>query len=206
LGTRNQELEQPPRYGSHLNRRPESRIKSIGWPPSIEQSPSTLRDTPDNAPEKDSQPRMARSLAFEGVPASAVVSIIEGPPGTLVAGYANGFLGIWNLENGTLLDSAKLHGPVVHLLLDRRAAASPRSSSARNNPLIERERERDAAGKLYAVTELGDYFVWDLDAFYQEYCELLGNVWSQVPVVWQAGLPVVSLPPAWHKCAAKNYK
>ncbi|MFH0899256.1 MAG: hypothetical protein V2A73_01375, partial [Pseudomonadota bacterium] len=45
-GTRNQELEQPPRYGSHLNRRPESRIKSIGWPPSIEQSPSTLRDTP----------------------------------------------------------------------------------------------------------------------------------------------------------------
>ncbi|MFH0901251.1 MAG: hypothetical protein V2A73_11545, partial [Pseudomonadota bacterium] len=45
LGTRNQELEQPPRYGSHLNRRPESRIKSIGWPPSIEQSPSTLRDT-----------------------------------------------------------------------------------------------------------------------------------------------------------------
>ncbi|MFH0901961.1 MAG: lamin tail domain-containing protein, partial [Pseudomonadota bacterium] len=46
LGTRNQELEQPPRYGSHLNRRPESRIKSIGWPPSIEQSPSTLRDTP----------------------------------------------------------------------------------------------------------------------------------------------------------------
>ncbi|MFH0899043.1 MAG: hypothetical protein V2A73_00285, partial [Pseudomonadota bacterium] len=45
---RNQELEQPPRYGSHLNRRPESRIKSIGWPPSIEQSPSTLRDTPRN--------------------------------------------------------------------------------------------------------------------------------------------------------------
>ncbi|MFH0899960.1 MAG: hypothetical protein V2A73_04950, partial [Pseudomonadota bacterium] len=47
LGTRNQELEQPPRYGSHLNRRPDSRIKSIGWPPSIEQSPSTLRDTPN---------------------------------------------------------------------------------------------------------------------------------------------------------------
>ncbi|MFH0902370.1 MAG: 4Fe-4S dicluster domain-containing protein, partial [Pseudomonadota bacterium] len=46
LGTRNQELEQPPRYGSHPNRRPEFRIKSIGWPPSIDQSPSTLRDTP----------------------------------------------------------------------------------------------------------------------------------------------------------------
>ncbi|MFH0899835.1 MAG: hypothetical protein V2A73_04320, partial [Pseudomonadota bacterium] len=115
------------------------------------------------------------SFAFEGVPASAVTRIIEGPPGTLIAGYASGFLGLWSLENGTLLDSAKLHGPVVHLLVDP---------------------------KLNAVTELGDYLVLDLAVFFEDYCSLMGRIWRDVPVVWERGLPVLRRP-ASHACARR---
>ncbi|MFH0901412.1 MAG: hypothetical protein V2A73_12360, partial [Pseudomonadota bacterium] len=79
-----------------------------------------------DSPGHDGQ-QPIRSFAFESMPASAVTRILEGPPGTLVAGYSSGFLGIWSLENGALLDSAKLHGPVTHLLLE--AADCTRSPS-----------------------------------------------------------------------------
>ncbi|MFH0902698.1 MAG: hypothetical protein V2A73_18865, partial [Pseudomonadota bacterium] len=190
-----------------------------------------LQQDTDTAAERGHQ-RATPSFAFEGVPASAVSRIIEGPPGTLIAGHASGFVGIWNLENGALLDSAKLHGPVVHLLLDRRAAASPRrppiersstgpppryalldrraAASPRrpvddgtrwssSGPLLGGE---SCANELIAVTELGDYLVWDLGAFYRDYCELLDDIWSKVPIVWQAGLPAFAPPPTWHRCAA----
>ncbi|MFH0902172.1 MAG: hypothetical protein V2A73_16190, partial [Pseudomonadota bacterium] len=115
-------------------------------------------------------------LSFASTPASAVTSILAGPPGTLVAGYVNGFLGIWSIKNGALLDSAKLHGPLLHLLyLDRR---------------------------LYAVTELGDALDLDLAAFTENYCELVRRMWQAVPVAWEDGLPVLRPPPARHCCLA----
>jgi WD40 repeat protein/serine/threonine protein kinase len=115
-----------------------------------------------------------RSHAFEGRPARPVTSILEGPMETVVAGYANGLLGIWDTRNGSLLLEDHLHGPVVHLLVQGR--------------------------KLYAATELGDYRVIDLEVLYDDYCNLLRKLWPAAPVIWESGLPVLRPPPADHPC------
>ena len=111
---------------------------------------------------------------FEQVPSSPVVRLTEGPMGTVVAGFANGLWGIWDIHNGALLYKNQLHGPVVHLLLQQ--------------------------GKLYAASELGQYSVLDVSMFDRDYCDLLREVWKMVPVTWASGLPVVSEPPGDHHC------
>ncbi|MFH0900605.1 MAG: WD40 repeat domain-containing protein, partial [Pseudomonadota bacterium] len=116
------------------------------------------------------------SFGFEETIRSPVELISEGPRQTLVVGYASGDLGIWSMETGRHLRHFKLHGPVVHLLVD--------SESRR----------------LYAATEMGDYLAVDLTALYQDYCELLGDIWGNVPVVWDGGVPVARRPPADHRC------
>src|SRR5262249_32676894 len=108
------------------------------------------------------------------VPSSPVVRLLEGPMNTLIVGYASGALGIWNQTDGTRLAYTRLHGAVVHLLIEDH--------------------------KLYAATELGDSLVWDLGAFYRDYCELLKDVWAQVPVVWEGGDVVAQPPPTDHAC------
>ncbi|MFH0900606.1 MAG: hypothetical protein V2A73_08255, partial [Pseudomonadota bacterium] len=122
------------------------------------------------------QPRP--SFAFEDAPASPVVRLHAGPSGTLIAGFANGVLGLWNLQNGTMLDSTKLHGSIVHLLL--------------------------AGNDLHAATELGGHVVVRLGVFSRDYCELLDDVWGTVPTVWEGGLPVVRPPPVNHRCRAAH--
>ncbi|MFH0901974.1 MAG: protein kinase [Pseudomonadota bacterium] len=123
--------------------------------------------------------RQARpTFSFEATPSSPVVSLREGPAGTLVAGYANGVVGMWSLKNGTLLDQAKLHGPVIHMLF--------------------------SDGKFYAATELGDSLVLDVSVFHAKYCDLLRQVWDRVPVVWEEGLPVVRPAPHRHSCARRQ--
>ncbi|MFH0903522.1 MAG: hypothetical protein V2A73_23075 [Pseudomonadota bacterium] len=120
------------------------------------------------------------AFSFEETIPSSVERISEGPRQTLIAGYASGDLGIWSLETGKRLRHFKLHGPIIHLLVD---------SETR---------------RLYAATEVGDYRVIDLAALYQDYCELLADVWSNVPVLWQAGIPALAPPPASHRCPASS--
>ena len=121
--------------------------------------------------------KVPRAAAFEAVPSSAPVRIVAGPSGTLVVGYANGFLGLWNTSSGTRLASASLHGPVEHVVL--------------------------AKDKLYAASTLGQYLVWDMSTFRRDYCSLLREVWQQVPVAWRGGRPMLQTPPATHRCAKK---
>jgi hypothetical protein len=54
--------------------------------------------------------------------------------------------------------------------------------------------------KLYAATDLGGHFTWDLSAFSIERCKLLQQVWASVPVVWEHGRAVKREPPAEHPC------
>ena len=93
---------------------------------------------------------------------------------TLVAGFANGLVGIWLLENGRQLFSVRLHGAAAHLVLRK--------------------------GKLHAGTELGQHISLDLSVFERSYCELVREVWASVPVVWKGGLPVRLPPPSGHRC------
>ncbi len=102
--------------------------------------------------------------------------MVAGPPGTVVVGYANGHVGLWSVDNGSLLHSARLHGPVVHL--------------------------RVVGGQLVAVSSLGDNLSWELTPMTIDRCELLRQIWEQVPAVWTGGLPVEQSPPPDHACAA----
>ena len=112
--------------------------------------------------------------SFEGVPSSAVRAMAAGPMRTLVVGFANGFVGIWNQDDGKRMENARLHGPVSRLLLQGR--------------------------RLYAVSDLGQHLVWDLSLFFGKRCEVVREVWKQVPVSWSSGRPVSKAPPTAHPC------
>ena len=118
----------------------------------------------------------ASSLSLQEAPSSPIVTLLQGPMGTLVVGFANGLLGLWDMKNGTRLFATNFHGPVVHTLM--------------------------RGGKLYAASELGDHQVMDLRAFEISYCDLVREVWRSVPAVWEDGLPVKREPPWDHSCAA----
>ncbi len=126
-------------------------------------------------PTRKGGPRPA--FAFDSTPSSPVVRLTEGPAGTLVAGFANGVVGIWDLSNGSLLKQSRLHGSVEYLVMKE--------------------------DRLVAATDLGDSIDLDLSLFNTPACDLLASVWRQVPVVWEGGLPVRRGPPASHRCNKK---
>ncbi|MBW2525882.1 MAG: protein kinase [Deltaproteobacteria bacterium] len=121
--------------------------------------------------------RAAPSYVFEGVPASPPTRMAPGPLNTLIVGYANGMLGLWNLEDGKQLAQARLHGPIVHLM--------------------------QAGRWQYAATELGEHITWDLGAFGQDHCDLLAEVWKSIPTVWHNGQPMRQPPPSGHRCSGQ---
>jgi len=112
---------------------------------------------------------------LEDAPASRVTRLLAGPEGTLIAGYGNGELVIWNIDDGVRLMNLHLHGPVSHLLLQH--------------------------DRLYAATELGDHEALDLSVFTSGYCDLMRAVWDEVPVVWRDGRAEEAPPSPSHECA-----
>jgi len=118
--------------------------------------------------------RERSTFSFEGVPASAVTRLAAGPQGTLLAGFADGTVGLWSLHNGTLLGRRRMHGAVNHLF--------------------------HRAGRVYAATDLGGHLTLDLRLFDQPRCVLLRKIWQQVPVLWRDGLPERATPSPHHPC------
>jgi WD40 repeat protein len=113
-------------------------------------------------------------VALRDTPTGAAAVIAPGPAGTLVVGFEDGFLGVWDPETGRLLERAHLHGSVV---------------------------EAGADGAVVtARSELGDRARLDLAVLGRSYCELLRDVWVHVPVVWRDGAAQVEPPPATHRC------
>ncbi|HOX45110.1 MAG TPA: protein kinase [Myxococcota bacterium] len=117
----------------------------------------------------------APGLNLEEVPEHAPTALAAGPAGSLIVGFADGLVGLWDLDSGERLLHAKLHGPVRHLLLDARG--------------------------LSAASELGDHLRWELDDLARPYCELLEALWAQVPIAWEGGRPVARPRPGDHPCA-----
>jgi WD40 repeat protein/serine/threonine protein kinase len=106
------------------------------------------------------------TVTCESPPASDVVLLRAGPMQTIIGGFANGSVGIWDLTAGAQLHLEKLHGPIAHLLL--------------------------ADNVLYAVSELGDSRSIDLGGFGRSYPALLADVQQQTPVRWEAGQLVLA--------------
>ena len=105
-----------------------------------------------------------QALALSDAPASPVVRLLGGPRGTLMAGFADGTVAIWDLaRDGAMLHRHQLHGAVVHLF--------------------------HAGQKLHAATDLGQHHTLDLSVFHADYCALLSGLRQRVPVVWEGGRP-----------------
>jgi WD40 repeat protein len=113
--------------------------------------------------------------SFEGTPASPVVSVAAGPPGSLIAGHANGELGLWSLRTGARILRRRLHGPARHLLL--------------------------RGDQLFVATDLGQQLTLSLGLVGSDRCQVLRQIWREVPAVWAGGAKlVVTPPPPDHPC------
>ena len=116
-----------------------------------------------------------QGTSLSGLPSTAVEVLLEGPADTVVAGFADGTVGVWDRKRGSLVHTAFLHGKVAFL-------------------------ER-SGGKVQAMSELGDHVVLDLDVLQRPYCEVMHDVWSRVPVVWEDGRAIQRGRPPDHLCA-----
>jgi hypothetical protein len=111
---------------------------------------------------------------FELAPSGPVIRIVTGPMDTVIAGYANGTVAMWNLVDGVRLDHARLHGPITHLGIE--------------------------GHRLYAASALGRSMVWDLEVFSRDYCDVMRDVWREVQATWHSGRAVPQPPPDSHPC------
>ncbi len=126
--------------------------------------------------ERDGEgPDWSETLHAEHAPASTVVSLLATDGGVLLGGFADGSARMWSLQGGRRLASMKLHGPVVHLAVE--------------------------GGRAQFGTELGDHESLDIAVLQREYCDVLRELWAEVPVIWEGGRTVVRPPDPGHRCA-----
>jgi hypothetical protein len=117
------------------------------------------------------------SLSLQDTPRGAATRIVKGPNGTLAAGFADGSFGVWNLSSGARLERGAVHGAVRHLIMH---------------------------GQLLIVaSEMGATASMDLSGLTTDYCDLLREVWSRVPVLWRDEGAVVREPDRGHRCASR---
>jgi WD40 repeat protein/tRNA A-37 threonylcarbamoyl transferase component Bud32 len=121
---------------------------------------------------QDDRPDKAR-IFMDTLP-SPVARLAPGPRQTLVAAFVNGGFGIWDSTSGERLKLGAVHGPVRYLLVND--------------------------SSLLVVSELGSYSVTDLSPLTGDYCTLLREVWSQVPVLWRSASAVEQEADRAHPC------
>ena len=115
-----------------------------------------------------------RTVWFEETPNSQVSSMVVGPHGLLMAGFVNGELGLWRRDGGRRMDQAKLHGSLDWLVTTEKG--------------------------FFAASDLGQVLFWDLEIFDRPNCDLLRQVWSTVPFVWEQGHLQQLAPNPAHPC------
>jgi WD40 repeat protein len=112
--------------------------------------------------------------SLQDCPNSPVSILKAGPPGSIIAGFQDGTVGLWGLRDGTLIQKTRLHGALMHVILQDET--------------------------LLAATDLGDTLKWDLGPFYTDQCTLLNEIWAHVPITWQRGQAARENPPPQHPC------
>ncbi len=111
---------------------------------------------------------------LQDTPPSPTTAMATGPGSTLAVGFEDGTVGLWNPETGRRLLQLRLHGPVASLAVH--------------------------GTRLHALSLLGDYRSMDLGAMGRDYCELMAEVWEQLPVCWDGSQAVFCAPPQTHSC------
>jgi WD40 repeat protein len=117
-------------------------------------------------------------IYFKETSASAVTRLGMGPAGTLVAGFADGSFGVWSASSGELLERSAVHGAVQQLIVH--------------------------GGMLIAASEVGSLAALDLSLLTADYCSLLQEVWSRVPVLWREQGAVLQAPEPSARCGARK--
>jgi len=95
--------------------------------------------------------------------------------GLRAAAGVDGSVTLHHDPTGALLLSMDLYGPASHLRIDGHG--------------------------LVAATTMADGLAWDLGVFRVGYCDLMAQVWTEVPVRWIDDRPVATPAPADHRCA-----
>jgi WD40 repeat protein/serine/threonine protein kinase len=117
-------------------------------------------------------------ILFQDAPASAVTRFASGPNGTLAAGFANGSFGLWSSISGVRLEEGAVQGAVTHLVLENQV--------------------------LVVASETGSITSIDLSLLTADYCWLLREVWSRVPVLWSDRGAVARVRDPAHRCAREE--
>jgi WD40 repeat protein len=117
-----------------------------------------------------------RAVSFQDTPEGAATRFAEGPNGTLAAGFADGSFAVWSSSSGARLEHGAVHGAVRHLIIHEQL--------------------------LIVASEVGSLASMDLSVLTTDYCVLLREVWSRVPVLWHDGVAVAREPNRGHPCAA----
>ena len=112
---------------------------------------------------------------LQGTAPSPVRVLEPGPGATVAVGFEDGTVGLWDRASRRLLLERRLHGPVRALSV--------------------------WSGRLHALTELGDTTTVDLRVLEEPHCELMQQIWAQLPVCWEAGVASFCAPPADHPCS-----
>lgn len=114
-------------------------------------------------------------MRLPGTESAPVTLVTPGPGGTLVVGFANGVVGLWDPERLEPLRSARLHGAVTAVRLD--------------------------GDTLDAFSELGDRLSLRSRALAGGRCRALELLWAESALVWAFGRLEARPPPADHACA-----
>ncbi len=122
-------------------------------------------------------PGQTRSAVLEDTAPSQVSLLMQGPAGSLVVGYANGLIGLWETQSGQRLVHMRLHGPIHEARITDKG--------------------------ILAFSLLGQTGMLNIQAFTQDRCELLQEIWTKVPVIWQEGQIVRQSAPTNHPCSLR---
>ncbi|MGC4122859.1 MAG: hypothetical protein QM765_51465 [Myxococcales bacterium] len=119
----------------------------------------------------------AAALDLKDTPASPVTALARGPAGTIAAGFADGTFGVWSLGSGELLRRGAVHGAARHLAVEQ--------------------------DWLMAASEVGSVASLDLSLLSADYCAVLREVWSRVPVSWKDQQAMLVAPSPSHACRTR---
>jgi hypothetical protein len=95
-----------------------------------------------------------------------------------VAGFADGSFGVWSSSSGIRLERGAVVGAVRFLAVDDEL--------------------------VLVSSEVGSTAALDLSLLTADYCELLKEVWSQVPVLWRDQAVLQATPEPNHPCLGRR--